>query len=111
MLKGTADFGLLDQVDALHALTIGAIGTMTLAIMTRASLGHTGRTVKARPVIVVAYGLVSMAALLRLAVLAWPDMAEPLVIASGVAWILAFAAFVAVYAPILTRPRVDGRPG
>jgi len=111
MLKGTADFGLLDQVDALHALTIGAIGTMTLAIMTRAWLGHTVRTVKGRPVVVVAFGLVGMAALLCLAVLAWPDMVAPLVISSGVAWILAFAAFVAVYAPILTRPRVDGRPG
>lgn len=110
-LKGLADFGLLAQTDALHALTIGAIGTMTLAIMTRASLGHTGRIIKAAPSIVVAYILVSVSALARLATLAWPEMAQALAWLAGGAWILAFASFFWVYAPILSRPRIDGRPG
>lgn len=110
-LKGLADFGLLAQTDALHALTIGGFGTMTLAVMTRASLGHTGRGMKAHALIVVAYVLVSVAALARLAVIIWPDAMVGLVLASGVAWVLAFAAFFAIYAPILIRPRIDGRPG
>lgn len=110
-VKGLADFGLLAQADALHALTIGAIGTMTLAIMTRAALGHTGRTIAAKPVIVAAYGLVSLAAVLRVAVGLWPDHTLVLTMAAGVAWVLAFAAFFVVYAPILARPRIDGRPG
>lgn len=110
-LKGLADFDLVAQADALHALTIGAIGTMTLAVMTRASLGHTGRSIKAHPLIVVAYGLLSVAALARLGVAWWPEAAMELVIASGAAWVLAFAVFFALYAPILARPRIDGRPG
>jgi uncharacterized protein involved in response to NO len=109
--KGVADFGVLPQTDALHALTIGAIGTMTMAIMTRASLGHTGRAIHARPVIVAAYVLLSVAAILRLAVMLFPGWSVELVLTSGIAWTLAFGAFVAVYAPILLRPRIDGRPG
>lgn len=110
-MKGLADFGLLAQNDALHALTIGAIGTMTLGIMTRASLGHTGRSIKAHALIVGAYGLVSVAALARLAVAMWPDATEALIVLSGGAWMLAFLAFFVIYAPILLRPRIDGRPG
>ena len=110
-LKGLADFGLLAQADALHALTIGAIGTMTLAVMTRAALGHTGHAVKARPMIVVAYGLLTFATLARLSVALWPEAAVELVVASGVAWGIAFALFFVIYAPILMRPRIDGRPG
>lgn len=110
-LKGLADFDVLSQTGALHALTIGGIGTMTMAIMTRASLGHTGRSVVARPLIVVAYILLSIAALARLAVMVWPEATMELVVVAGAAWILAFAAFFVIYAPILMRPRIDGRPG
>lgn len=111
VMKGLADFAVLAQTDALHGLTIGAIGTMTMAIMTRASLGHTGRTIHARPAIVAAYVLLSVAALARLAVMIWPSVAVTLVLTSGIAWTLAFGAFVVIYAPILSRPRIDGRPG
>lgn len=109
--KGLADFGLVDPAAALHTLTIGAIGTMTLAIMSRASLGHTGRALKAHPMVVVAYALVSGAAIARLSVSWWPDATLPLIMASGVMWATAFLLFFMVYAPILWRPRLDGRPG
>ena len=110
-VKGLADFGLVEQANALHALTIGAIGTMTLAIMTRASLGHTGRSIRAHPLIVGAYGLLSLAALARLAVMVWPEATLEWVVVSGVAWISAFAIFFVIYAPMLMRPRIDGKPG
>ena len=110
-VKGLADFGLVAQSNALHALTIGAIGTMTLAIMTRASLGHTGRSIRAHPLIVGAYGLLSLAALARLAVMIWPEATMEWVVVSGVAWISAFAIFFVIYAPMLMRPRIDGKPG
>ncbi|MFC1673664.1 NnrS family protein [Pseudomonadota bacterium] len=110
-LKGLGDFGVLPQAAAWHGLTVGAIGTMTLAIMTRASLGHTGRTIKAHPLIVLAYGLVSAAAVLRLSVLVWPASGAELISASGLAWSATFVLFSVIYAPILVRPRVDGRPG
>lgn len=111
VLRGLSDFGLVAAVDAVHALTIGAIGTITLGVMTRAALGHTGRAVKAAPSIVGAYVLVSVAALSRLAVIVWPDLTSVLVMVSGAAWSAAFIVFVGVYLPILLRPRIDGRPG
>jgi len=110
-LKGLADAGIGDVAAALHALTIGAIGTMTLAIMSRASLGHTGRVVKAHALTTVAYVLVSLAALARLAVPLMPDAGLHLVMVSGVLWAVAFLLFFVIYAPILLRPRTDGRPG
>lgn len=83
---------------ALHALSIGAVGSMTLGVMSRAALGHTGRALQASPAIAAAYGLVSLAAMLRI---------YGLMFASGACWILAFAIFSAVYWPILTRPPAE----
>lgn len=111
MLKGVADIGGMGHAQSLHALTIGAIGTMTLGIMTRASLGHTGREVKAKPVIVLAYAALSLSALARLGLDYWSEHGWGLMGASGALWIFAFGAFLWVYAPILMRPRIDGRPG
>jgi uncharacterized protein involved in response to NO len=108
-LKGASAFGALPETAALHALTIGAVGTMMMAVMSRAALGHTGRKLVAHPVTVAAYALVSFAALLRL-VAGIDSGVTPLAI-SGVAWSLAFVLFLGVYAPILVRPRVDGQPG
>jgi uncharacterized protein involved in response to NO len=79
--------------------------------MSRAALGHTGRKIEAHPLTVAAYGLVSAAALLRVAAPLMPAAIPTLMIVSGLAWSLAFALFLTVYAPILVRPRVDGQPG
>ena len=66
--KGWVDLsGFLPPADALHGLAIGAVGTMTLAIMSRATLGHTGRPLHAPPPVVAAYLLVGAAAIARLA--------------------------------------------
>ena len=93
---------------AHHALTIGAIGTMTIAVMTRAALGHTGRPLRAPAAIVLAYVLVSASALARIAGPAfWPATHE-WIGASAILWLAAFALFTAVFAPILTRARVRG---
>ncbi len=104
--------GLTDVIavgTALHALTIGAIGTMVLAITTRASLGHTGRPMVVRRPIVVAYVLVTLAALVRIAApLAGVEYYSYLVMAAGLLWVAAFTIFSAVYWPILTTPRVGG---
>lgn len=90
---------------ALHALTIGAIGCMTLGVMTRAGLGHTGRPLHVSSMIAVAYLLVSLAAVIRIA---WPfaDLGLPDtgLLASGLLWTTAFVIFTAVYWPVLTRP-------
>ena len=86
---------------ALHALTGGAFGTMMLAVMTRATLGHTGRALHADIATVLIYGLITAAALLRIAA-AWPgDWTMNLLEAAAAAWIAAFALFLAHYAPML----------
>ncbi len=106
--KGLAGFGWLDPKTALHALTIGAVGTMPIAIMSRAALGHTGRPLVVAPAITLAYVLVSLAAISRMLA---PLSPTPALILAGTAWTAAFAIFSLVHWPILTRPRVDGKPG
>lgn len=107
-LSGGVDFAAKWQ----HAITYGAFGTMILAVMTRASLGHTGRPlVVARP-IAVAYALLTLGALLRVFGGAWtPEYYLLTLTASGLAWTLAFLIFVWIYGPILMSPRADGRQG
>jgi len=96
----------------LHALTIGALATMILAVMTRAALGHTGRPLVVHPVTTASYLLLAGAALIRVFGLATLKVSYPLVIAAAAFfWTAAFLCFVAVYGPILCRPRVDGKPG
>lgn len=100
--------GLLPETAAIHALTAGAVGTMTVAVMSRAALGHSGRPLVASRMTVAAYGLVTLAAVLRVAAgaLVGPHYAT-LVGAAGVAWILGFAAFLFAYGPLLW---IRGRP-
>jgi uncharacterized protein involved in response to NO len=94
----------------IHAWTAGAIGTMTLAIMTRASLGHTGRALIAGPVTQAIYAAVVIAALLRISAALIPEASVPLIHAAAAAWIAAFWAFAVGYGPYLMRPRADTRP-
>lgn len=97
---------------ALHAFTAGGIGVLTLGMMARVSLGHTGRLLEAPPVMIWAFAAINLAALLRVALpLAAPEAPLPGMVASGVLWMAAFGLFVLVYAPMLLRPRADGKPG
>lgn len=101
--------GLISEVSALHALSTGAVGTMVLAVMSRASLGHTGRALVAPTSIALAYALVSVAALLRtFGIVFAPTYYNGVMLISGLAWIGAFSLFAAVYFPILTKPRPTG---
>ncbi len=110
--KGMVDLsGFLPPADALHGLAIGAVGTMTLAIMSRATLGHTGRPLDAPPLVVAGYLLVGAAAIARLAASLAPAHAMSLLVISGAVWSLAFAAFAIRLGPALVQPRIDGRPG
>ncbi|MCV6574254.1 MAG: NnrS family protein [Cohaesibacter sp.] len=93
---------------AIHLLAIGAIGCMTLAVMSRASLGHTGRALTVRPIVTIAYLLLPMAALVR-ALLPdlHPDLYDLWIYLSAALWLMAFAVFAKVYFPILTHPRIQ----
>ena len=89
---------------AVHAFTVGAIGTMTLAVMTRASLGHTGRPLVAGPGTVAIYVLITLAALMRVCA---PLSPSPLLLTSlaGAAWSAAFGLFALLYGPLLIRKK------
>lgn len=101
---GLSEIGLLSPPSALHVLTVGAIGLMTFAVMTRASLGHTGRPLTASPSISIAYLALAIAATVRPFAEALPEAYHLLLEIAGGAWILAFGLFLLEYGPILLRP-------
>ncbi len=89
---------------AMHAWLAGAIGTMTLAMMTRATLGHSGKALRANWGTTTIYLLILTAAVARIAAGFLPGQMAPLDLA-GVAWVLAFGGFVALYTPMFLLPR------
>ncbi len=112
LVTGLAILGLSILTDlvsggaALHAIGTGAMGTMVLAVMTRASLGHTGRALSASATTAAAYLLVSLSAILRIAAPALGGAVMTAYTFAGLAWIGAYGLFLVVYLPMLMRPRV-----
>jgi uncharacterized protein involved in response to NO len=97
---------------ALHAFTLGGIGILTLGMMARVALGHTGRVLKASNAIALAFVLLNLAAVFRVLLpMALPAWYNGLVYSATLSWLAAFALFVFVYVPILTSARVDGQEG
>ncbi|HEY6085221.1 MAG TPA: NnrS family protein [Nitrospira sp.] len=105
---GCAILGIgLPQANAVHVLTTGAVGTMTLGIMTRASLGHTGRPKQGDGFTMAIYGLVNGGALLRILV-PTPDALTTLThLLLGLAALGAYVLFALVYGPFLLRPALE----
>jgi len=111
-LRGLAGFDLVPGALATHALTVGAIGGLTLGMMTRTARGHTARPLTAGRPEVAAYVLVQLAAVARVLLpLAVPGAYGAWVGLSAALWFAAFAVFTVTYYPILSRPRLDGQPG
>lgn len=95
---------------ALHALTAGSIGSLTLGMMCRVALGHTGRPLICPRLMVVAFWLIQLAALLRvLGPWLWPSLYLEWIIASGLLWAGSFALYLIAFGPVLLRPRPDGQ--
>ena len=86
---------------ALHAWTTGAMGTMTLAVMTRATLGHTGRDVTSTPANMAIYAAIIAAALMRVAAPLLPTLYYPALLVAAACWLLAFGIFLLIYGPML----------
>ena len=112
LLYGLSLLGRFPASGALHALTLGVIGVFTLGMMARVSRGHTGRPINVSRSTALAFVLMNLGALVRVFGPAlspghhsvWVDLSAGL-------WILAFGLFVYRYAPLLLRPRIDGKPG
>lgn len=100
-------FAGLPASAALHALTMGAIGTLVLAVMSRAALGHTGRKLHAGRGLAASYVLVSLATLARIGAGLLPGWYSSLLGMAALLWIAAFTLFVLLFWPILSRPRLN----
>jgi uncharacterized protein involved in response to NO len=111
-LRAAAALGWVDAGPATHALTVGLIGTLTLGMITRTALGHTGRPLRAGRIETAAYLAMLGAAIARVV----PPLLDaaallPAVIVSAALWSLAFVLYLVRYTPLLLWPRADGQPG
>jgi uncharacterized protein involved in response to NO len=112
VLRGMAALGMVGELFAVHALTIGAIGGMTIGMMTRTARGHTGRPLAPDRFEVACYILVALAAAIRVfGGMGFPGAYLATIIVSGTCWSAAFALYAISYWPVLTRNRLDGKPG
>jgi len=105
--------GILATSLALHALTIGGIGMMTIGMMVRVSMGHSGRELYAPALMASAFVAINFAVVVRVFLpLILPAQAYPaLVLISALIWAISFTVFVVKMSPVYFLPRVDGRPG
>jgi len=101
LLASAAALDIIVPSAGIHAWTVGAAGTMTLAVMTRASLGHTGNTLTASAVTQAVYAAVVIAAIARICVSLEPASSEALLPVTVFAWCVAFFGFAASYGPML----------
>ena len=113
LLKAVTPWFGLSSMLALHAFALGGVGMMTMGMMTRVTLGHTGRNIQQPPKgTTVIYAMLALAFVGRV-LLVMLDSQHALfwIRLSGYAWALAFVLFVVLYAPALLKPRADGQPG
>ncbi len=107
-----ASISVIPATAAIHAFTVGGIGVLTLGMMARVSLGHTGRAMKASNTMAIAFALINLTALFRVLLpTLLPDWYSSLLLFSTYGWLAAFSLFVLVYTPILSSVRIDGQPG
>ena len=112
IIQGLAIFSINESQLAYHALTVGGIGIMTLGMMARVSLGHTGREMKLNNWMFLSFILINVAAVIRVIVpLIIPENYLYSIQLAGGLWVVAFLILVWVFTPIWIHPRIDGREG
>ena len=99
---------IIAPTGALHAWTTGAIGAMTLAVMTRATRGHTGHSIESPPSTMLIYGAILVAAFARIAAPMFPVAYFEILYLAALGWLVAFGGFVVVYGPMLIRAKRTG---
>ena len=95
----------------IHALTVGALGSLTIGMMSRTALGHTGRPLHASQITISAYVLVNLAAVLRVAGALRPELGTEVLWAGAAMWSVALVLYLVEFFPVLSSPRPDGKPG
>lgn len=112
LMRAAAEVGWIASSPAIHALAVGAIGGLIIGMITRTARGHTGMPLQAERAEVTAYALVMVAAIVRVAVpVLFPQALVEAAVIAGACWCTAFAVYAYSYWPILTRRRIDGKPG
>lgn len=112
LLRAFAGMGWLAESFSIHALTVGAIGGLTLGMMTRTARGHTARPLVADGYELTCFLLIQVAAIVRVfGGMVSADLYLISVLVSGALWAVAFGIYTVRYWPVLTRPRLDGKPG
>ncbi len=112
ILLGLSGLGLLPVYLAIHAFTAGALGSMTIGMMVRVALGHTGRNLIAGKLTTAIFSLMQLAAIMRVFMpIILPDLYSYWIICSAGLWSLCFALYLFIYTPILASARPDGRAG
>lgn len=113
LLKALSIWSDVPPSIALHSFALAGIGMLTLGMMSRVTIGHTGRQMSSPPVLVwLVFLLILLAWVTRvLAVLLLPADVSLWIFMSQLLWIAAFCLFILVFSPMLLRPRVDGKPG
>lgn len=112
VIKGWVIFNINESLFAFHAFAVGGIGIMTLGMMARVSIGHTGREMVLSSWMTLAFILINIAAITRVIMpMLWPHFYLFFIQLSGWLWVSAFIIFFLVYTPMWIKPRIDGRPG
>jgi uncharacterized protein involved in response to NO len=111
VLLGLAELGLVASSAAVHLLGVGALGGLIVGMITRTALGHTGRPLAAGRADCLMYALMQVAVLARLTAALTVWQRDALLVVAAVSWTLTFLIYLAVYAPRLLAPRIDGREG
>lgn len=112
LLRCLSEAGWVASTVATHALTTGAVGGLIVGMVTRTAKGHTGRPLRADRYDTACYVLVALAAAVRVLLpLAAPTQTVHATLASSLLWSLGFGLYAVRYWPVLSRPRLDGRPG
>jgi len=111
-LRALAELGVVPSSSATHALAVGAIGGLVIGMMTRTARGHTARPLRADRVDTTCYVLIALASVVRVALpLLAPSLTLVAIQCSAALWSAGFGLYAVRYWPVLTRPRLDGRPG
>jgi uncharacterized protein involved in response to NO len=112
VLKALSAAAIVSPMLAVHAFTTAGIGAMTLGMMARVSLGHTGRTLEIEPAMTMAFILINLAGFSRVfAPVLLPEWYNGFVVLAGFLWMTAFITFIGAYTRVLIKPRIDGLPG
>lgn len=102
---GLSALGIFDYVASLHVLNIGTVAGMMLAVMTRATRGHTGRVLTASRMTTLSYGAIFLCAIVRPIAAVFADYTMPIYALAGACWIAAFSLYLVEYGPMLVNER------